>query len=214
MIAKIRERSYTVQDHWFWKEFNTGEWEPTTLEVFDRFLRCGGALLDLGSWIGPTVLYADYVGAASVVAVEGNRASHKQLAANVEDLRVDVQTIPVLLGDGRAVRFGPEAGRSDTSSASRVWNDGMKDRLTTPLKELGLDLGSFSLVKIDIEGSERAILEYVKKEVRCPIWLSLHGSMMTTVDKVWVASLLLGWASDHSVQRVLNGETFTILLEG
>ena len=41
----------------FWRRVGSGLWEPQTFEVFERFLRPDRSYVDIGAWIGPTVLY-------------------------------------------------------------------------------------------------------------------------------------------------------------
>lgn len=56
---KIGGLSYKVANHWlaFWQGLNAGTWEPYTFATFKKFLREDKSYVDIGSWIGPTVLY-------------------------------------------------------------------------------------------------------------------------------------------------------------
>ena len=42
----------------FWTKVEDGSWEPETFGVFDRFVTRETTYLDVGSWEGPTLLYA------------------------------------------------------------------------------------------------------------------------------------------------------------
>lgn len=42
----------------FWRRAGRGDWEPETFAVLDAHLRGDADYLDIGAWIGPTVLYA------------------------------------------------------------------------------------------------------------------------------------------------------------
>ena len=67
----------------FWDKYEQGAWEPTTLDVLSRFLKHGSFYIDVGGWIGPTVLYAAALG-AEVVAFEPDDVAHAELAKNLE----------------------------------------------------------------------------------------------------------------------------------
>ena len=42
----------------FWRKASAGDWEPATFAVLDAHLRPDRDYIDIGAWIGPTVLYA------------------------------------------------------------------------------------------------------------------------------------------------------------
>ena len=54
----------------FWQDhFATGRWEPFTLQTIDAFVGPSSTYVDIGSWVGPTVLWAAR-NAGQVVAVD------------------------------------------------------------------------------------------------------------------------------------------------
>ncbi|CAK0757174.1 hypothetical protein CCP1ISM_7140001 [Azospirillaceae bacterium] len=66
----------------WWQSYASGRWEPQTLALLYKILRPGDLYIDVGAWIGPTVLFAAARG-ATVVAFEPDRTAFRELAANV-----------------------------------------------------------------------------------------------------------------------------------
>ena len=52
------EFNVTRDDDAFWDRLEQGHWEPETLAVFDHYIGPETLHVDIGSWIGPTLLYA------------------------------------------------------------------------------------------------------------------------------------------------------------
>ena len=68
----------------FWASMQVGVWEPETFKIFDIFLDKNHSYVDLGAWIGPTVLYGCQ-NAKFCYAIEPDPVALKQLKNN-EDL--------------------------------------------------------------------------------------------------------------------------------
>jgi hypothetical protein len=72
--------------HNFWTRLQEGMWEDTTFTAFRGCLAPAAAattVLDFGSWIGPTVLYAAALGAGQVLSFEPDPAAFAELSVNV-----------------------------------------------------------------------------------------------------------------------------------
>ncbi len=166
-------------DQWdFWGLFASGRWEPETFEVLDRFLTPAGIYVDVGAWIGPTVLYAAPL-CAHVLAVEPDPVAFEQLRRNL-DLN------PV--GDVTLVAGAVDSHRDGTALYSRAgWGDSMSttmvpagDRIGVPtwrLADLVGPLADVDLIKMDIEGAESRVLPDAigfLAERRIPCVVSLH----------------------------------------
>ncbi len=178
----IGSKNITLVEHWFWNEFVNG-WELDTYRVFEKFINPSTCFVDIGAWIGPTVLFAHMLGAKRIFAVEANPPSFNHLVQNINlnpELQKIVHATNVCISDERkTVSFGSEKA---TSAAS------IKDSVFTvpayPLQDY-LEMHSISdigLIKIDIEGSEHFLgkdLEHVAKEHGCPVYLSLHPPLYT-----------------------------------
>lgn len=173
---------FRVEPHWFWDEF-MANWEPHTLEVYRRHVGPGTTVLDLGAWVGPTVMIAASLGARRIVAVEANRTTYGELmrtiSYNVElASRVSLVNRCLHHEDGW-VSFGNADGSTSSSSASSVRGNGMQVRTISLASLLQQDiLRNVGFIKIDIEGSEVHIAQDIAQLATRPgldaIYLSLH----------------------------------------
>jgi FkbM family methyltransferase len=160
---------------------NAGRWEPHTLSALRRLLAPGRVYVDVGAWIGPTVLAAAAFG-AEVHTYEPDPLALDELRANL-DLnpalaeRVTVNAVALGDRDGAAALSATRLGNSMSSLATS-----RGDVATVPVLDIGhaLDRDDFAradVVKVDIEGGEYLILpaltEYLRKQ-RPVLFLSLH----------------------------------------
>jgi FkbM family methyltransferase len=143
----------------------------------------GRIYIDIGAWIGPTVLVAARR-AGKVIAYEPDPVSSEELLANLalNDLQhVDVQRVALWTADGE-IPFGPgsskELGQS-TSSLMYNQRDGVSVRCRDIRQELvSPALQDCSLLKIDVEGAEYVIVPHIAayfQSVGPALLLSTHG---------------------------------------
>ncbi len=153
---------FLLQQHWFWAEFSNG-WEPETLALYRKFLPAGLTYVDIGAWIGPTLIYAHLAGAKQAHAVEANPKSAEMLRQNcrlnpaLQNMLQSIDNLCIAESDG-PLSFGTADGSAATSSASSTKGHGFTVqgcRLLDYLEKIdGLEN---AFIKIDIEGSELAI---------------------------------------------------------
>ncbi|WP_241525582.1 FkbM family methyltransferase [Pseudophaeobacter leonis] len=148
----------------FWRKAASGSWEPETFAVLDAHLDKSHDYLDIGAWIGPTVLYGA-ARARRVYCFEPDPVAFRYLAWNLELNKVaNVSAFSAALSQGvgiaRMASFGGEAGDSMTS----LLNDGEhgSDVITLGWEDFAssADLSRVSLVKMDIEGAEFDVLPH------------------------------------------------------
>ncbi len=169
----------------FWRKACSGQWEPETFAVLDAHLDRDHDYLDIGAWIGPTVLYGA-AKARRVYCFEPDPVAFRHLAWNLELNAVqNVSAFSVALSQGvglaRMASFGGEAGDSMTS----LLNDGEhgSDVVTLGWEDFAssADLSRVSLVKMDIEGAEFDVLPSLipwLKEHRPALYLSTHAPFL------------------------------------
>lgn len=153
--------TFRVSAHWFWKEYRESGWEPETYETFRRNLTDDTIYVDIGAWVGITLIWARLLGVEKIYAVEANPESYELLSRTVMENQllepcVDLTNICVTNKDTELVRFG-----RGLSSASRIEKDGdysvLTTRLSSYLNKNGLSGNLF--IKIDIEGAECLVIE-------------------------------------------------------
>jgi FkbM family methyltransferase len=172
----------------FWDWFESPDWEPDTVAVFKRFLGPETNYLDLGAWIGPTVLLAGPT-VHRIVCVEPDPVAREALERNLELNREVAGKTTVLAAaaaaaDGTAVLASPGGGGD--SHSSLVGHTEAETRWSVPTISVAKlwrasGLAGPDFVKIDIEGAEYEIvpaLESVIRSDRPTIYLATHPNLL------------------------------------
>lgn len=172
----------------FWDWYETDEWEPDTLAVFARFLRPGSRYVDLGAWIGPTVLLAAAT-AASVVCVEPDPVARDALERNLElnpEARAKTTVVAAAAGANAGVVLLAAEGAGGDSTSSVVGHTHAATTWTVPqvaaaelLREPAIGPGD--LVKVDVEGAEYAIVPSLAADLaarRPHLYVSFHPNLV------------------------------------
>lgn len=184
----------TVNKH-FWAIYHN--WENETFTVLDRFSDKSKTVIDIGSWIGPTVLYNSQR-YKQVVAVEADRLSLEELKANIKINNIkNVKIVPnAIYNKQTTVYFGKNLvlknSRENDSTSQIHLSSSDKNAYpvqTTTLTELfkHIDPSDIALVKVDIEGSEEYILEDLllyNKLYKLPMFISFHYTWWNNKEKL------------------------------
>ena len=165
----------------FWDLVDAGRWEPATLEAIE-LLSAKGIMIDVGAWIGPTVLAAAPL-ATRVIAYEPDPVAAAELRSNLERNElgnVEVREVALFDRDGE-LPLGPgmlnELGLSVSSLVYGPASVSVRSRDARREVEAP-EFADATLLKIDVEGAEyrliRRIAPFLRK--RQPnLLLSLHS---------------------------------------
>jgi FkbM family methyltransferase len=166
----------------FWDMVSAGKWEAATLDAIAAFLQQDSTYIDIGAWVGPTVLPAARI-ASRVLAYEPDPVAADELQANLDynGLRnVEVRRIALSDHDGELL-FGTgldnEFGNSTSTSmyGERTLSVESRDVLG---EANASDFQNCNLLKIDVEGSEYIVVPrlaaYLRRK-RPALLLSTHG---------------------------------------
>lgn len=176
---KARDRS-----DGYWQRFSDAAWEPATQQVLTERLGPGKTYVDIGAWIGSTVLPAAVMG-ARVLAFEPDPRALEELRTNLglnPALAQRVTLIPSALGTGAGTAsLTPPGDLGDSeSSLVRAARPGVSVAVEVQDIRGWLTEGHFEacdLLKMDVEGGEFALLplmrSYLQKH-KPDIMLSLH----------------------------------------
>ena len=177
-----------------WSRLESGAWEPDTFAAMRLCLTPASLHLDLGAWIGPTVLYAAGL-AGRAVAVEPDPVAMAALLANLalNPKRAD-RTLPVAAAvagvsgplDLYAKQFGESlTSRFPVAKSRRItaFALGAEEFLARCLGE-----ARHVLVKVDVEGGEYDLVPplcaaLARRGVRADLLLSLHGALLAEADR-------------------------------
>jgi FkbM family methyltransferase len=151
---------HVTDDHpEFWDRFAANTWEPETLLVFDHYIDRETLFLDVGCWIGPTLLYAASR-AKYAAGFEPDPAAYEMLernvAANPNLGNIRIQRIAIAACPG-ILRLGSQGEQGDSMSSALF--AGSQKSWTAEARRLD-DLAedwppaNECFVKIDIEGGE------------------------------------------------------------
>ncbi|MDK3020524.1 FkbM family methyltransferase [Pseudodonghicola flavimaris] len=175
----------------FWRRAGAGRWEPETFAVLDAHLAADRDYLDIGAWIGPTVLYAAKK-ARHVWAFEPDATAFRHLAWNIElNGLANVSALPVALaartGVARMASFGGEPGDSMTSLLKGA-EAGGSDVVTLDWRAFAgdVDLSGVGLVKMDVEGAEFDLIPELLpwlQAVRPALYLSTHAPYLNEGER-------------------------------
>ncbi|WP_170428864.1 FkbM family methyltransferase [Ruegeria arenilitoris] len=174
----------------FWRKASAGAWEPETFAVLDKYLSPDSDYLDIGAWIGPTVLYGARK-ARHVWCFEPDPTAFRHLAWNLElnDIH-NVSAFGVALSDQFGVARMASVRGEPGDSTSSLLHDGAhgNDALTIAWDqfEAANDLSGVSLVKMDIEGAEFLVLPtlvpFLQKH-RPALLLSTHAPLLPDTER-------------------------------
>jgi FkbM family methyltransferase len=158
----------------FWDRVAAGHWEPQTFRVFQRFLEPKSSCIDIGAWIGPTVLYAAHL-VRQVHAIEPDPIAHAELAANVaanpallervtlHSQCIAPQTGPIDLYAGGL--YHAAESRFGDSMSGILPATGASDQLRHRIEGVRLEdfmisnaITDCCLIKMDVEGGEYSLI--------------------------------------------------------
>lgn len=191
--VQIRNRKFQVssqpEDYWRW--IAEGRYN-NELSAYDAHLQTKHTFVDLGAWVGAHSLYASAT-AHKVVSVEPDPVAFDILAVNLPEgvtpirKAISNQAGVVTLGSGL---LGASTTRVNPSAGSGIgpWVEGQTFEVEClTLRELIKDLSDPLFIKIDVEGSEEAILKDVElfAERRPTVLVELHPFWWKDVNQTW-----------------------------
>jgi FkbM family methyltransferase len=186
----IRGSHFLMPDHPFWRASFSG-WEPDTERIYRALVRPGDVVVDVGAWIGPTVMFACACQAGRILAIEPNPACQSSLdalAATIATKRSELLlcNCGIYTGAGE-MEFGSPTGKVIATSAASLRGTGTRiqvDTLPHVLAKYGIAAPTF--VKIDIEGVEFDIADQIQSFADMPgthVFLSLHPPFVPDGNK-------------------------------
>jgi FkbM family methyltransferase len=208
----------------FWRWFQE-DWEGETFRVFDAFLPDVTTYLDVGAWIGPTLLSAA-CRVERAVGFEPDPVAFAALERNVArnfSLGARITLVPAAVGarSGRT-RLGSRTTPGDSMSsvlfgtAEHHWTASVV-RLDEFAAREGLKPPFF--LKCDIEGGEYSLLPALAPwigEVRPTLYLSLHPEFLVRAapDGEELAALERLAAAHEQLATILGGYRHLFTGEG
>lgn len=176
----------------FWRHVNRGTWENNSFAVLDHYLHPDAVYLDIGAWIGPTVLYAAHR-CQTVYCIEPDYTAYRYLLFNLDLNKLhNVRPFNLALSNEAGIRemTAPNGnlGESYTSLVRRRPGDTTVQVYCLGWSEWHQTVGSpnIDLIKIDIEGGEFTLIPAMRdylETCKPPVYLSLHPTFLDKGDR-------------------------------
>jgi FkbM family methyltransferase len=176
----------------FWNEVNRNTWEPRTFDILSEFIDRESIFVDVGSWIGPTAMFAAKR-ASRVYCLEPDPFAYECLLRNIRMNRLwNVIPFHFALGSANGPRrmaiFGGQLGNSRTSFLA---SGESKEQIETACIRWSswIDLAGIEQVtflKMDIEGGEFEVLPTMRDYLRSEkpiVHLSLHAPLLSPAER-------------------------------
>ena len=216
MLITLRDKEFQVSPgryDFFWQGVAKGTWESDTFAIFDRFLDRQHSYIDIGGWIGPTLLYGCQI-AQRAFGLEPDPIAFAELERNVElnrpmsdNIRLFNACIAPKTGE---VAFGSRGDGGDSTSSLLF---GRKKTKWT-VKALSFDdfvrrndVGACNFIKMDIEGGEYQILPTMAGYLRAnrpTLHLSLHPCYLKMRPFGWPGRVLARIAATLKIIRCVG----------
>lgn len=205
VYVDINNTHFKVVSHWFWNGFKKEAWEPSTYKLMSKYIRKDKSYIDIGTWVGPTILYAAEIGADKVYGIEANPLTYNMLSENskmnklVSD-KLSLYNLCITNTDGGVIDFGGKRG-ADTSSASSIRGSEWKIPSSTICGWIKHNnISNYNFIKIDIEGAEKFIekdLVAISGNSDLVILLSLHPPFWDDINSV--AQTILNMCAHYEI---------------
>lgn len=192
IVKKLNSLSFSVKKHWLWERTEIKDYEPHTYKIFKKYLHPEKVYIDIGAWVGPTILFATEIGIKHIYAIEANPLTFRLLQdtcnAN-ENLRQNTTLFNVCVTDKHdsTTTFGGKPG-VEASSVSSIRGKDWTIQTVTIVRWLeDNNIKDFNFIKIDIEGAESLIyndLITLSNQEDLIIYLSLHPPFWENPEKV------------------------------
>ena len=214
-----RDQKFLVSDKhsnnkWFFNKDNFLNWQNNTFQILDYYKNYKkGVYLDIGAWIGPTVLYAANI-YSKVFALEPDRAAIRVLKDNISlNNYKNITLIEKGLSDidGKAM-FGGNGDFGNSMSSLIIPNityelmEGFQSTLhhesitqidtitiDSLINEENINPEEISLIKMDIEGGEVIAVPHMKnflKTYKPVFYISLHYVFLKQKDIEMIVNIL------------------------
>lgn len=192
VIKKNNQTFRVVASKWeeFWNRVEDSSWEPHTYQIFDHFITSDCIFIDIGAWIGPTVLYAAQL-AKSTYAFEPDPIAYSELKANLDTnkdldwyqrIKIYNKAVSSFIG---TLKIGSTSHAGDSMSSVLFADESTNwvcETITIDCvaKENNISNSKF-FIKMDIEGGEYDLLPNIKNTLakfNIVLYLSIHPEFL------------------------------------
>ena len=194
-----------------WKYVNAGTWEPNTFKIFDEFIDKDHNYIDMGAWIGSTVLYGCQL-ARHTYAIEPDPIALTALKNNINKNSKLQKKITIFEGGISKLNGTMFLGNPNGDSESTFISGNNAVAVSTVTFDRFISMYNITdcnFIKMDIEGSEKNVLPLMASYViehKPVLYISFHPWFLNTEDKECIKQSLSCYNYFYSVndKRKLN----------
>jgi FkbM family methyltransferase len=202
MLVTVKDKKFQViagAHSAFWEEVSRGRWESDTFAIFDRFLDGEHSYIDIGAWIGPTLLFGSQI-ARMAYGLEPDPIAYAELEQNVslnQPISCNVRIVNACIApqSGEIALGSRGQGGDSTSSllfARKKTHWTVKAWTFADFIQQN-NVSDCNFIKVDIEGGEYQILptmtEYLRRN-RPTLHLSLHPCYLKIRALGWLGRVI------------------------
>jgi FkbM family methyltransferase len=203
--AFSNEMKFNVIPNIFWGRFNNCLWEQETIRFYRNNVSPDKEVIDIGGWIGPTMLIAYSYNPQKIYVVEADPSNYQILKQNTFnnylDDKVKLFNICISDKDDEIVSFGYNDENIKNTSTKGIGGTRVKVKTKTLENFLQtLDMSKINIIKIDTEGGEQYMengLKYISKYSGIKILFSIHTPFWT--NKTETANMLIKQFENYDV---------------
>ena len=186
MLIKVKDIEYKVDpqtgvngDWKFWDYVKDGGWEDNTFNVLKSFLSQDKNYIDIGAWIGPTVLFGSQL-SKHCYAFEPDPKAFQNLRKNLSlnDFKNITTYQKAVAPTTGKVSFGSKTDFGDSMSSMLFSQQSIQvDSISFEDFINQEKIKDISLIKIDIEGGEKFLLPSMKdfiQQTKPNMYIALH----------------------------------------
>lgn len=218
---------------WYSSYYNT--WEPNTFHIIKDYSNSAkNTYIDIGSWIGPTVLFAANM-YENVIAIEPDPVALKKLENNIAVNKFNNITVVnkalTIIDD--IIKFGGNGCMGNSESTMLVNNEQYinehwggrwsKEQRKQDIIEVdgitirrlfcdyNIDPNTIALIKMDIEGGEFILVPdiiHVLYEYNIPLYISIHYVFLKDEHIKFILKVL--FATYNNCYVYINGKKTAI----
>ncbi len=164
-VKEIKQLNKKAFFNHFWMKVKNCQWEEDTYKIFDKFIDKKNIYIDIGAWIGPTVLYGSQL-AKHCYAIEPDPVAFEELQKNVnlnENFNKKITLCNCAISNtNNIIKLGSDSkfGNSESSIFFKEDSEFIKVKCLTFEEFIKQNkIINCSFIKIDIEGGEAIILK-------------------------------------------------------
>lgn len=178
---------YSKQKH-FWDLVQSGKWEPYTFKFLKEMLSYDKFYIDVGAWIGPTSIYASKL-CKDGIAIEPDPVAYVDLEINLKLNSISnmVSKKIAISNYNGYITLGSDGGLGKSVTRRNQKKNTFEVECFTLTEFTNfLSIEKVDVIKIDVEGEEKFILQDKPffKKYKPIIHLSLHPHLVDNKNEL------------------------------